>query len=249
MKSAALDDILKNPAVWRIGQVPMSEKTTIASGSSVLDDVLPGHGWELGALTEILANDQGIGELSLLIPALREMTRSGRTVILVAPPYLPLPLAWEGHGVMLNRIAIVSAEKQDLLWAIEQSARCGAAGMVVAWEPTNQRGWNYQALRRLHVAADNGRTALLLYRRASAHGDASPAPTRLLLSMDTGELQIRIVKRRGALMPETIRLNLFPSHWRIRTAHAALEKLQALRENAATPVLPQRGLRRLSASR
>ena len=249
MKSLALDDILNNPAIWRIGQVPMSRKATIPTGSSLLDIALPGHGWEIGALTEILTNEQGIGELSLLIPALRETTRSGRAVVLVAPPYVPLPMTLENRSALLHRIVIINAEKQELLWATEQAARSGAAGMVVAWESGSPRDWNYQALRRLHVAADNGGTALLLYRRASAINGASPAPTRLSLSADSGELLVQIAKRRGALIAETIRLNLFPPHWRARSACVVRETREASLENSVAAVFSNQQIQHLSASR
>ena len=247
--SIALTDILKNPAIWRIGQVPISTKAALASGSAELDAVLPGNGWECGALTEILANDQGIGELSILMPALRDTTRGGRAVVLVAPPYMPLPSAWEAQGVLLSRVVIIHAERQAALWAIEQTARSGAVGMVVAWESHHRRDWNYPALRRLHVAAEQGSTALMLYRRASALADASPAPTRLVLSAKAGELQVRVAKRRGALMAETLQLNVYPAHWRARTVNAAFHALKKQSEKVLVPAHIHPPLRRLSASR
>ena len=43
---------------------------TLASGFPRLDAELPGGGWPRGALTELLAEHEGIGELGLLLPAL-----------------------------------------------------------------------------------------------------------------------------------------------------------------------------------
>lgn len=91
--NASIDTLLQRPDIWLIGQLPSSTRTAISSGFNALDQALPDHGWEQGALTEILSNEQGIGELSLLIPALRQVSQSGKGILLVAPPFIPFPQA------------------------------------------------------------------------------------------------------------------------------------------------------------
>ena len=250
-----LDDILKHPKIWRIGQVPQGVRAGIPTGHPGLNAALPSHGWAQGEMTEMLSNEQGIGELSLLIPAMRQTTQAGRSVMLIAPPYLPFPAAWEAHGIQMNRVVLVRAEGQELLWATEQAARSGACGMVIAWASHHRRDCNYQALRRLQVAADNGNTALFLYRPANVLADASPAPTRIVLSSKSGELHVHIAKRRGALLADTLALDLHPPHWRVRTVTAAQEALQKRRGMGripapalVLPTQPQSPLRQLSAS-
>jgi hypothetical protein len=223
-------DILQHPAIWRIGQMPSSLRASIKTGFSSLDQALPAHGWEQGALTEILADEQGIGELTLLVPAMRQAAQQGLGIVLVAPPYIPFPHAWEAHGIALKQVLMVRAEGQDALWAAEQAARSGACGMVVAWTGTLRGGLNYQALRRLQMAADAGGTTLVLYRPASAANEASAAPTRIALSASLGELRVRIVKRRAALMAAALQLNVFPLHWARRT----LQRLSALSSSGAS---------------
>ena len=214
-----LDDILKHPAVWRIGQMPTSVKSCIPTGYPTLDDALAYPGWTCGEMTEILSNEQGIGELLMLVPALRHQTQAGRNVVLVAPPFLPFPSAWESHGIRLDRIVVIHADGQERLWATEQAARSGACGMVITWGSGSRKEWSYPSLRRLQVAADHGRSVLITYRPANAIQDASPAPTRLLVSAQTGELQISVAKQRGAMLAKTICLNLHVPHWQIRTTH------------------------------
>jgi hypothetical protein len=212
-----LTTILQRPDIWRIGQMPSRTRTVIKTGFAALDEALPDHGWEQGALTELLCNEQGVGELSLIVPALRDTSQSGRGIVLVAPPYIPLPLAWEAKGINLQHVIIVRAEPADQLWVMEQAARSGACGMVVGWHIQARSSVNYQALRRLQLAAETGGTTLVLYRSLQAGAQASPAPTRLTVTGHGGETRVRLVKRRAALMADTIALNVYPPHWAQRT--------------------------------
>ena len=213
----AITDILKHPAIWRVGQLPASVKPSVPTGFSALDHVLPARGWEQGAMTEILANDQGIGELSLLAPALRQTTLKGRNVLIAGVAYLPFPHAWESFGISLNNVLLVRAEGSHLLWSLEQAARSSSCGMIVAWTTACRKELTYQALRRLHMAAETGGTTLILLRPENIIDHASPAPTRIALNSTLGELCLRIFKRRGAMLAETIRINVFPDHWTSRT--------------------------------
>ena len=84
--SQALTDILQHPAIWRVGQIPANIKPAIPTGFVELDRALPAHGWEQGAMSEILANEQGIGELSLIAPALRLAMPQGTHLPCAATP-------------------------------------------------------------------------------------------------------------------------------------------------------------------
>ena len=217
----ALSDILQHPAIWRVGQLPACLKPAITTGFAALDNALPAHGWEQGAMSELLSNEQGIGELSLLAPALHHATSQGRNVVLVAPPYLPFPQAWESAGISLDHLLLIKADGTDLLWSIEQASRSKSCSMVLAWTTSCPKALTYPALRRLHVAAESGGSTLILLRPQNVSEQASPAPTRIAVTSTNGELNLRIVKRRGALLAETIRLNVHPDHWKRRTVERA----------------------------
>jgi hypothetical protein len=212
--NASINTLLQRPDIWRIGQLPSSNRTTISTGYPALDLALPDQGWEQGALTEILSNEQGIGELSLLMPSLRQVSQSGQGIVLVAPPFIPFPHAWAAQGINLQQIVMVRAREQDQLWAIEQAARAGSCGMVIGWGTYQHRHeMNYQALRRLQVAATAGGTTLMLYRPLRAADEASPAPTRVSVTAKDGYLQLRLIKRRASLMADEIKLPIYPLHW------------------------------------
>src|SRR5258707_13505090 len=55
------------------------------TGFEILDAELPGGGWPQGQLIELLHDDPGIGELSLLAPALAAQARAGRPRVLIPP--------------------------------------------------------------------------------------------------------------------------------------------------------------------
>lgn len=205
-------------------------------------------------MSEILANDQGIGELSLLAPAIRQVTGQGRNVVLLAPPYLLFPHAWETLGISLNHVLLVAADGANLLWAVEQASRSKSCGLALAWTTSCRKELTYQALRRLHVAADTGGSTLILMRPQNVCDQASPAPTRIAIDSADGELKLRIVKRRGALLAETIRINVFPGHWKHRTGEHAKVAIAQRRQplnlpNALVEARQSAAPRRLSASR
>ncbi len=212
--NASLDTLLQRPDIWRFGQLPSRTRASISTGFTALDQALPDRGWEQGALTEVLSNEQGIGELSLLMPALSQVSQSGKGIVLVAPPFIPFPTAWAAHGINLQHVVMVRAREQDQLWAMEQAARAGGCGMVIGW-PANQHGLglNYPALRRLHVAATAGGSTLILYRHLPAADEASPAPTRMAVSARNGYLQCRLIKRRASLLSTELTLPIYPAHW------------------------------------
>ena len=60
----ALAELLHHPLVWRGDQLAAS-LDTISTGFADLDSELPGGGWPKGALTELLRDGEGIGEMRL----------------------------------------------------------------------------------------------------------------------------------------------------------------------------------------
>ena len=164
------------------------------TGFADFDALLPGGGWPVGAITELMPETQGIGELSLLLPALAKLSRAGRYLVWIAPPCLPYPLALAQHGLVLNRLVLVQAhDARTVLWAAEQALRCPAIGAVLAWPVAlDDRG-----VRRLQLAAETGGSCGLLYRPPSAALQPSPAALRLRLKALSAGLHIEIQKARG----------------------------------------------------
>ncbi|TLY50376.1 MAG: translesion DNA synthesis-associated protein ImuA [Gammaproteobacteria bacterium] len=195
VQSSALDAVLKHPGVWRRSAIAQHQVRAQATGLAELDARLPGGGWPCGALTEILFEFDGLGELGLVMPALAALTQRGQRVVFVAPPYIPYAPALVAHGLDLNYVVHLDAAAADGAWSAEQCLRSGSCGAVLSWMPQ----CDYTQLRRLQLAAESGDALAFLFRPARAAAKSSPAALRLQLRAEDNETSIEILKCRGGL--------------------------------------------------
>jgi len=196
-----LDRLLARPDVWqgRAGSPAVGETT----GFAELDAVLAGGGWPRGALTELLPERFGIGELRLLMPMFARLSRGPRWVTWIDPPYVPHAAGLHAWGVDLSHTLVVHPrDPKERLWALEQALRSGTCAAVLAW-PGRLDGAD---LRRLQLAAEAGDCVGLLLRGRQARRSASPAALRLSLASHGGGLEIGILKQRGGLPGCPVRL-------------------------------------------
>jgi hypothetical protein len=201
------------PSLFRGGELPPGIVPGIPTGFAGLDTEIPGGGWPVGALTEVLCDTCGAGEVSLLLPALRYLTRAtdwrGRGLLLIDPPHLPYAPALAEAGIDLDLLAVVRPKAEDdALWAAEQALRSGAAGAVLIWaRPARgtDSAQRYQRLRRLQLAAAAGGGLGIVFSATSAATLSTPAALRLSLSMSAqGRLEVTLVKRRGLAQAKTV---------------------------------------------
>lgn len=199
-----LDKLLQgNPVLWR-GRESGYSLANIKTGFDALDAALPG-GWPVGALTEILSEQQGIGELRLVMPALAQLGLNGRWQAWIAPPYTPYPPSLLAAGVDLGSTTFVRPNSDmDTLWATERMLRAGTCSAVLAWPETN----DFRTLRRLQLAAEQGHCWGILFRAAHLAAQPSPAALRLRLHARDDELEVQILKARGGCHQQTIRVKL-----------------------------------------
>jgi len=204
----ALADVLQRPDIWRGDAIAVVPAPTLSSGFTELDAQLPGGGWPRGQLTELLHQNEGLGELSLLMPALSALTVQGKTVVLVAPPHRAHAPAWAAAGVMLSHLRLVFPKKpRDVLWATVAALRCTEVAATMTWIDLNAR-LLANSLRRLHVAAGEGGGCAFLFRPSDAATEASPAPLRLQIEADASGLRVTLLKRRGAPARQPLTLKL-----------------------------------------
>jgi hypothetical protein len=200
----ALAELLHNPLVWRGDRLARAD-AAVASGFAELDRELPGGGWPKGGLTELLHDDEGIGELSLLLPALRRLVQAGEWVALVAPPHTPYAPAFAGCGIDPTRVVVVAAaEEKNRWWAAEQVLRANSAGAVLFWP----QAVDDQRLRRLQLAAQEGGAPAFLFTGIARVTQPSPSPLRILLSAEENRLRIDVFKRRGGIMARPLLLDV-----------------------------------------
>jgi len=166
---ASVAELAKLPGVWRGGELEKVVHTVHATGHAALDAELPGGGWPAGTLSEVLHEGIGIGEVSFLAGALRRACEGNRLVAWINAPYLPYAPALAQRGIPLERCMVVKpANREDALWAAEQSLKSGACGAVLLWIPEGKRENDYAWLRRLQMSAESGRAMAISFRPRSA---------------------------------------------------------------------------------
>lgn len=205
----ALEKLLQNnPRLWR-GRSTASGLQGLPSGYSALDRHLPGGGWPQHALTEILLEHYGAGELKLLMPALARLSQSDSDrdsesagwLAWIAPPFQPYPPALVQWGIDLSRVLIVRPrDASEVLWAAEQALSSGNCAAVLLWSDV----LSVAASRRLQLAAEKGGSWAIAFRPLSARSQSSAAVLRILLSASRDGTELSILKNRGS-RPVTLR--------------------------------------------
>jgi cell division inhibitor SulA/protein ImuA len=206
--SRDLSRLLEHPAIWRGRSAARTR--TLSTGFAALDESLPGGGWPHAGLIEILPTCFGVGELSLLLPALAAVTRrpEARWCAWVAPPLQPFAPALAERGLMVERVLVVRpprserksgaaksgrGEGSSTLWAFEQTLRSGACDIAMAW----LRRALPRQIRRLHLAAEQGATLGVLFRPKEAARDSSPAALRVVVEPAAAGARVTLLKSRG----------------------------------------------------
>jgi len=203
--SAALEALLQHPGIWRGNELSHVALPGIPSGFAELDCELPGGGWPRGALTEILYDHEGIGEVSLLTPALAKLSGETAWIVFVNPAYLPYAPALAGFGIDLSRIVLIrTRSSEESMWAMEQALRSGSCAAVLGFMPyCNERG-----LRRMQAAAEAGKCLGVYFAHSDHALHASPAALRVKLTPQKQTTLVQVIKRRGGSRAPTLNLSL-----------------------------------------
>lgn len=215
-----------HPDVWQADALAHAPNRVLASGDAVLDAQLPGGGWPLGALSEILQPEGVHSEWRLLLPALARCGNAA--VVLVGPPHTPFGPALQAQGLALQRLLwVTTAAAAQRLWAAEQALRCADVDAVVVWLESVRP----EQLRRLQMAAAQYTKLLFVLRPQRALSESSPAVLRLWAgpASEPGDaLEVRALKRRGPPLDQALRLTARPARLARLLAASAESCLHAL---------------------
>jgi protein ImuA len=218
--------------VWRGRELAQAQERTLSTGHAALDAELPGRGWPMASLVEILQLQAQQHVWQLVGPGLGQAMQQGQgPAVLVDPPYQPFGPALRSQGIVPEQLLCVQAEKPSArLWACEQALRCADVTAVLAWLPQVRS----EDLRRLHLCAQGGEKLLFVFRPISARGHSSPARLRLLVE-GTESLELRILKRRGPPLLQPLVLRSQPGRL------AALLAARKSRRDKVVPSLSETG--------
>jgi hypothetical protein len=198
-----LEKTLKEcPALWRGRGIPPSERKGMPTGFSALDATLPGGGWPAGAMVDIVTAHRGIGELSILLPAMARLCGGGLKAVWIDPPFVPYAPTLRQAGVRTHHVLIVGPcrSDSDTPWCMEKILRSASCGMALAWP----RQLDFRATRRLQLAAEAGDSLGILFHTTDPGN--SPAALRIYLTPGESALEVRITKARGTLRRTVVNL-------------------------------------------
>lgn len=237
-QSPSLPQLLRRPDLWRAGHGTVRTGDATATGFADLDRALHGGGWPADGLIELLCRSAAPQLLRLLMPAMARVDEG--LVVLAAPPARPFIRTLKNNGLDPERLLVLhSRDGHTLLRACREAAASESVAVMVTWLPDglDRPG----ELRRLHLAARQGRCRLFLVRDARQAAQPSPAPLRLLLRPCLpGDLEIEVHKQAGGRAGQRLRLALLPDC--LRTPMAAVPRMpapqQAWRQTAAPPREP-----------
>ena len=206
----AVAALARLPGVWRGGELEKTAHPVVATGHRALDRELPGGGWPVGTLSEVLHDGVGIGEVAFLAGTLARAAQGHRLIAWINPPHLPYAPALDQARLPLDQCLVVRpGSREDAWWAAEQALKSGACAAVLLWmsERLNREAEEYAWLRRLQMAAESGRAIAIFFRSTAAESLSSPAHLRIALACDKEGLAIRIPKRRGPPLSSPIRID------------------------------------------
>jgi len=216
-----LDDARLRGRLWRGSSLGQTTDPTLPSGFATLDAELPGGGWPLRAVTEVLTPQAGVLEWRLLAPALkawwatqavptarraRQAAPSLRSLLLVNPPHMPHLPGLQALGLPPSALIWVSAQTSaQQLWATEQAIKTRVA--VLAWLPEARP----EQIRRLQVSALSSDAPIFLVRPERFVQQSSAAPLRLVVRPGEGwDLAVHLLKRRGPAFEGWLNLSAVP---------------------------------------
>jgi cell division inhibitor SulA/protein ImuA len=189
-------ELLQHPALWKAGALQREVEAT-STGFEILDRHLPGNGWPQAGLCEFMLPSSGIGELKLLLPALKVLSRQARWIAWVNPPFIPYAPALKAAGVDVDKILLIHPKNhKDALWALERATQSGTCSAALAWLDESQL--KTKDTQRLQLAARQGNTFSCLFRPEKALEENSMAELRVSVRRDSEEtLNVSLCKRRG----------------------------------------------------
>lgn len=137
-----------HPSLWRASQLARCHTRCVDTGHILLSRQLPGGGWPTGSMIDMHLQQPGIGELTLLAPALAAV--ADRRVVILEPPRVPQALGLARLGIAPGAALWLRAPRTaDALWSAEQVLRSGSCGALLFW----QNQIRNESLRRLCLAA------------------------------------------------------------------------------------------------
>lgn len=173
---------------------PRRDSRILPSGIVGLDELLPDHGWPRGGVVEIIVPDMLADATDLVQPALRRLSRQGRTIALVTPPFAARASVFTDTEINATHLLQINPHPgRSTLWTVESLLETGECAAVLAWP-----GCDTELMcKRLHKAALQGRSLCVLFRYEGLARRCSGSDVRLRLEVSEAGRVIYRVNQAG----------------------------------------------------
>ena len=170
---------------------------SICTGYKQINEQLHSEGWPLSSSHEFGITQSGIGELRLLLPALKKLQTYSqqKEIIFISPPYTLFAPALEQYDIDIDCVTVINVQDlNERLWATEQSLLADCCAAVVSWY--DRFKISHHELRRLQLATEASCSWNVLFRDSKRLEEASAAGLRAYLSSTSYcKLQVDIIKQ------------------------------------------------------
>jgi cell division inhibitor SulA/protein ImuA len=170
------------------------ESRILPTGIGVLDDMLPDGGWPRAGVVEVTETADHACAMELFMPALARVTRQGRGLALVAPPYPARKRIFTDTGVNPVRVVQVNPHPgRSALWTVESLLQSSDYGVVMAWPGCDTELMD----KRLQKAAMLGRVLCVLFRPPCRSMAVSSSNLRIVVDADEDGRALYLLNGRG----------------------------------------------------
>ena len=198
-----VDTLTAQGRIWTARHWRETTVAATSSGYAELDAMLPGQGWPLGAVTEILYPRLGCGELRLVLPALARLSQQDeRWQLWLNAPLAPCVPALQHWGFDTRRLLLASASRPaDVCHSLEKSLQSAGCQAAVVWLEQLDKA----LMRRIQLAAEGARVAVFMLRPSRFENQPSVAALRLAIN---AQGHINIIKRRAGWPISDLQISL-----------------------------------------
>jgi len=173
----------------------------LPTGIGVLDDMLPDGGWPRAGVVEVTETADHACAMELFMPALARVTRQGRGLALVAPPYPARKRIFTDTGVNPVRVVQVNPHPgRSALWTVESLLQSADYGVVMAWPGCDTELMD----KRLQKAAMLGRVLCVLFRPPCRSMAVSSSNLRIVVDADEDGRALYLLNGRGERLAGTV---------------------------------------------
>lgn len=199
--SVSLNSLKQRRLIWQARAQLNDEHECIASGYPEFDQAL--GGWPSRGLIELQLERYGLGELRLILPALKRLSSTRPFQVWVAPPALLLPHNLDARALS-RQIIVRPTDAKQQCWVLEQLVSSACCSAVVCW----MEHLSAPQAKRLQVLARENGTPVFIIRNMAASTESLPISLRLSLHAQELGLRVDVRKRQNAWPVAPFKLDL-----------------------------------------